>query len=297
MSEWDVAFCDNDAVQFSVLLPLAKLHLRRSFNFEDDVVYITTWIENASNRFHDFFQSEGDDNEQEESVRERNERKLNTFTMQQMTEDMNQEMQRNAGPMNASRDSPRGGGNALAAAGSGSFNMDASSFMNLKGLKKDQRRAAKERRDASNLARTYGIVRSFMEDEYRLQVVESKGKAVKELVTSPRKFLEKWKNRSSSYSELLEHDPTQNEAVNDRLIQQQFDKQHDTYREPKDLDLALRFEQDDRTRYDVEWCEHIAIGDAFLDDAQFILPSEVMKELSFGFWIQPKCRMLNHHFW
>ena len=87
-----------------------------------------------------------------------------------------------------------------------------------------------------------------MEDEYRAQVVDSNTKAVKQMFTSPRRFLEKWKNRSTSFSELLEHDPNQSEAVNDRLIQQQFNKQHATFQEPKDLDLSLRFEQDDRSR-------------------------------------------------
>merc|ERR1712087_938397 len=38
---------------------------------------------------------------------------------------------------------------------------------------------------------------------------------------------------------------------------------------------TFKFREDDRSRYDVEWCEHITISDPFLNDSEFILPPKV----------------------
>eukprot|EP01083_Nonionella_stella_P014832 41536_1 len=247
--EWQLNQCTNNIVSFSVHLPLARLHLKRAFNFEDDVVYVTTWIENASNRFHDFFETK--DKEANESDRGREAMDgVNTYTVNEMKEDICK--QQNIGT--------RGDRSTT-------LNMNASSFMNLPS-NKQQRKRTKVRRDATNLQRTYDIVRSFMEEEYRVQVMSTTSDKIKQLFQSPKAFIDGYQQKKNkSYQKQLD-----NETLNDDVIQQMFNKQHETYIEAKDEDLVLTFAEDDRVRYDVEWTEHVTISDPFLNDAQFILP-------------------------
>ena len=256
MIKWELNQYTNDNISFSAYLPLARLHLKRSFNFEDDVVYVTTWIHNASNRFIDFFETKHDQNTDFNQNAEYNDPASNSYTMNEMKDTISEEKNIGSSQQNT-------------------LNFTASSFMNLPG-NKEERKKAKAQRDAADLQRTYEVTRSFMEDEYRTQILESKTGQIKDFITSPRKFLAKYKSKSASYYDQVENDPNYNAKLNDKLIENMYNKKHDTWIEAKDEDLELKFEQDDRTRYDVEWCEHITISDPFLNDAQFILPKHVM---------------------
>ena len=268
MIKWDLCQYTNELISFSTYLPLARLHLKRQFNFEDDVVYVTTWIDNGSNRFVDFFNTDNQDQNDKTQTKKRE--KLNQYTVNEMKEQISQE---------------KNIGNTLN--NTNQLNFNASSFMNLP-QSKQERKKTKSKRDETDLQRTYEITRSYMEDEYRTQLIENKIKSdkIKDFLLSPRKFLREYKLKSS-IADTAQYDPNQN----DQVINQMYNKQHGTWIEQKDEDLELKFEQDDRTRYDVEWCEHITISDPFLNDAQFILPQYVMNNNTYNCPLEmPKSR-------
>merc|ERR1719242_1850028 len=89
------------------------------------------------------------------------------------------------------------------------LNMNASSFMNLPS-NKEKRKQTKSMRDSVNSQRTYDIVRSHMEQEYREQVVESASGKIKDFMLSPAKFLKEYRQKSNYYAE-VQNDPNQNE--------------------------------------------------------------------------------------
>ena len=74
------------------------------------------------------------------------------------------------------------------------INLNTSSFMNLPTNKKD-RKKVKIQRDTTNIQRTYDVVRSFMEDEYREQILSKK--SIKDILLnlSTKKYLQKYQNK------------------------------------------------------------------------------------------------------